>query len=100
VILLSTSRRVCPHTQRGAVGAVSVLANSRHVAEVFGREHRNVLQAIDRIDCSEEFNRHNFLPIEYQDSRGRLQRAVDMTKDGFTFLVMGFTGSTAARFKP
>ncbi|MFD2676968.1 Rha family transcriptional regulator [Camelimonas lactis] len=76
------------------------MGNPASAAEVFGRQHKNVLQAIDGLDCSDEFNRHNFLPIEYQDSRGRLQRAVDMTKDGFTFLVMGFTGSTAARFKP
>jgi len=76
---------------------LAVLANSRHVAEVFGREHRNVLQAIDRIDCSEEFNALNFKRVEYLDAKGETRRAYDMTKDGFTFLVMGFTGATAAR---
>jgi len=40
---------------------------------------------------------HNFVVSEYIDPTGRKLRSFDMTKDGFTFLVMGFTGSTAAR---
>lgn len=67
------------------------------MAEVFGKRHDNVLATIQTVDCSEEFNLLNFKEIEYLDSRGRLQRSFDMTKDGFTFLVMGFTGSTAGR---
>lgn len=100
MILLSTSRRVCPHTQRGAVGAVSVLANSRHVAELFGKRHDSVLRSIYDLDCSDDFRSHNFVEtceIKEIDTSRRQARSFDMTKDGFTFLVMGFTGSTAAR---
>lgn len=76
-----------------------VFANSRDVAAFFGKLHKNVLQAIDNLECSEEFARLNFQPSEYIDATGRTVRSVNMTKDGFTFLVMGFTGKEAARFK-
>jgi len=69
------------------------------VAEVFGRAHKSVLRDIERLSCSEQFNRHNFVPITYTDSRGREQKAYEMTKDGFSFLVMGYTGAKASEFK-
>jgi Rha family phage regulatory protein len=69
------------------------------VAKGFGKSHKAVLKAFDNLECDAEFNRLNFAPIEYQDSRNRTQRAVMMTKQGFTFLVMGFTGKKAAKFK-
>lgn len=69
------------------------------VAQVFGKEHKNVLRDIHGLECSENFNRLNFEPIKYTDSRGREQDAYEMTKDGFSFLVMGYTGAKAAQFK-
>lgn len=39
-----------------------------------------------------EFNEANFGPIEYVDARGRKQRGYQITKDGFSFLVMGNIG--------
>lgn len=69
---------------------------------MFGRKHFNVLQAIDAFDCSHDFRELNFQLSEYEPGEGfrkRTYRSYDMTKDGFTFLVMGFTGSAAARFK-
>lgn len=81
------------------VASTGVMTDSRTVAKHFKRPHKTVLRALDGVDCSEEFNRHNFVPIEYVDGRGRSQREVRMTKDGFMFLVMGFTGREAARIK-
>jgi Rha family phage regulatory protein len=75
------------------------VTNSRDVAELFGRLHKDVLRSVQNMDCSLEFDQRNFTPIEYRDDRGRKQPSVNMTKDGFTFLVMGYTGSLAARFK-
>jgi Rha family phage regulatory protein len=37
------------------------------------------------------FNRLNFQPISYIDSINIEQRAYEMTKDGFSFLVMAYT---------
>ncbi len=36
---------------------------------------------------------------EYTDNTGRKLQSYEMTKDGFMFLVMGFTGKKAAAIK-
>ena len=69
------------------------------VAQVFGKEHKNVLRDIESLSCSEDFNRVNFERITYKDARNREQTAYEMTKDGFSFLVMGYTGAKAGEFK-
>lgn len=80
------------------------------VAQKFGKRHANVLQAIENIECSDAFRELNFkLVMEsmtYVDKDGidRTKQTkrighVEITKDGFTFLVMGFTGKEAAKFK-
>lgn len=77
----------------------TVWANSLIVAQTFGKRHDAVLRDIRNLDCSEKFNLHNFEEITYKDDRGRKQPAVAMTRDGFTFLVMGYRGKKAAAFK-
>ena len=69
------------------------------VAQVFGKEHNKVVRDIENLSCSSNFNAANFGVIEYTDSRGRIQKAYEMTKDGFSFLVMGSTGAKAGEFK-
>ena len=69
------------------------------VAEMFGKEHNKVCRDIENLSCSTEFNAANFGVINYTDVRGRSQKAYEMTKDGFSFLVMGYTGEKAAQFK-
>jgi Rha family phage regulatory protein len=69
------------------------------VAQVFGKEHNKVVRDIENLSCSSNFNAANFGVIEYTDSRGRIQKAYEMTKDGFSFLVMGYTGAKAGEFK-
>ena len=78
--------------------------DSLFVAEFFEKGHKNVLRDIGQITdpeagLSEEFNRLNFEPINYTDVRNRKQRAYAMTRDGFTMLVMGYTGKRAMGFK-
>ncbi|EBM0567332.1 hypothetical protein DP643_23345 [Salmonella enterica] len=75
------------------------LTTSRYVAEYFEKRHERVLDKIRSLDCSPEFTEHNFVLSEYTDSTGRKLPMYDMTKDGFVFLVMGFTGKKAAQFK-
>ena len=69
------------------------------VAKKFGKRHNNVLRAIENIDCSPEFSLRNFEQRDFIDERGKVRRMFNMTKDGFVFLVMGFTGKVAAEFK-
>lgn len=75
------------------------VTSSRLVAEYFHKRHDTVIRAIENLNCSKEFNRHNFAEITYTDSRGRKQPEYLMTKDGFTILAMGFTGAKAMQFK-
>lgn len=76
-----------------------VKTSSLKVAELFGKQHKNVLQKLESLDCSSEFNGLNFQLVEYKDSKGELRPMYEMTKDGFIFLVMGFTGEKAAQIK-
>jgi Rha family phage regulatory protein len=78
------------------------VTNSRDVAAFFGKRHYNVLWDIDALECSPEFRALNFEATTETRRAGavtRDMRSIDMTKDGFTFLVMGFTGRKAAAFK-
>lgn len=77
----------------------NVVADSRDVADYFEKAHKNVLYAIRELDCSVEFHRLNFKPFKINDLTGVSTSHYEMTKDGFTFLAMGFTGAKAARFK-
>lgn len=72
---------------------------SLNIAQVFGKQHKNVLDAIKRLDCSEEFARLNFKPGSYHDANNQSRPLYDVSRDGFFFLVMGFTGKEAARWK-
>lgn len=76
-----------------------VVTTSLQVAEKFGKLHKNVIRAIKNLDCSEAFNRLNFEPVEYTDAKGEKRIMYYITRDGFAFLVMGFTGKVAAKFK-
>lgn len=77
----------------------TLVTDSRRVAKHFKKRHDVILRAFDNLKCSPEFNRHNFEAVEEPDAKGEARRVIRMTKDGFMFLVMGFTGSEAARIK-
>lgn len=73
------------------------------VAETFGKNHAHVLRDIDGLCCSESFHKSNFgfmFSIRELPNGGRRdERYCVMTKDGFTFLAMGYTGKKAGEFK-
>lgn len=78
--------------------------NSLFVAEFFEKRHKHVLRDIEKITepksgLSKEFSRLNFQPSTYKDKTGRKLPCYEMTRDGFTMLVMGYTGAKAMRFK-
>ena len=76
-----------------------VLADSLKVAEIFNKDHKNVIREIRELDCSEEFRELNFEPTEYMSVQGHKKPCYNMTRDGFVFLVMGYRGKKAASFK-
>lgn len=73
--------------------------NSKNVADVFGKTHRDVLRDIKKLDCSEDFRARNFAQSSYISKQNKELQCFDMTRDGFAFLCMGYTGKKAAVFK-
>ena len=76
-----------------------VTTTSLKVAEFFNKRHTEVLRTIQNLECSPEFRQRNFASAEYLDKQGKPRPMIEMTKDGFTFIAMGFTGKEAAKFK-
>lgn len=76
------------------------ITTSLIVAQVFGKEHKNVLRDIESLSCSESFRVLNFEQTPYvHPQNGQTYKMYTMTKDGFSFLVMGYTGEKAGEFK-
>lgn len=75
------------------------VVTSLDVAETFGKEHKNVLRDIRELECSDDFRRLNFEQSEYMNGQNHKQPMYYMTRDGFTILVMGYTGDKAMKFK-
>lgn len=69
------------------------------VAEKFGKQHRNVLRAVRNLECSSEFRLRNFAQSSYVNAQGKSQPMYRISRDGFSFLAMGFTGKEAAQWK-
>lgn len=85
------------------VGGVLV-ADSLGVADRFGKKHKDVLEAVDKLAYeittqSAENSADYFIQDSYQDARNRTQRKYLLTRDGFSLLVMGFTGTAALHWK-
>lgn len=76
-----------------------VLTNSLLVAEKFGKEHNKVIRDIQNLSCSDEFRAANFGVSSYISLQNKELPMYVMTKDGFSFLVMGYTGVKAGMFK-
>nr|DAK31162.1 MAG TPA: KilAC domain protein [Caudoviricetes sp.] len=76
------------------------ITTSLIVAEIFGKEHNKVCRDIENLSCSESFRVANFGETPYiHPQNGQTYRMYEMTKDGFSFLVMGYTGEKAGKFK-
>lgn len=78
--------------------------DSLYVAEVFEKNHKEVLRDIRRIvdeesGLSREFAQRNFAPSSYVNKQNKKQPCYFLTRDGFSMLVMGYTGQKAMKFK-
>lgn len=74
---------------------------SLDVADTFGKEHYHVLEDIRSIQAnigSPEFT-GLFYETDYTASNGKKNPMYAMGRDGFTLLVMGYTGEKAMRYK-
>lgn len=75
------------------------VTTSLDLAAYFGKRHDDVIRKIRSLDCSLEFTARNFTVSAYDDPTGRSLPCYLLTRDGFFFVAMGFTGRRAAEFK-
>lgn len=75
-----------------------IFANSLQIAEVFEKNHSHILRAIDNLP-NDEFKSLNFKYDNYFDKKGEQRKCYNLTRDGFSLLVMGFTGQKAYKWK-
>lgn len=77
------------------------VVSSLDVAETFGKEHYHVLEDIRVIQ--EKISTPEFSGLFYEEtyiaSNGKKNPMYFMNRDGFTLLVMGYTGEKAMQFK-
>jgi len=85
-------------SRRNATDGVA-LVNSRDVAEAFEKRPSEVNRAINDFEIGAELHRSWFREARVLDAYGREQPSFDMTRQGFTLLVMGWTGERAMAFK-
>lgn len=78
-----------------------LVVGSREVASNFQKNHRDVLESIrNLIDGVAEKSADLFIEAEYQHSQNmQWYREYLLTRDGFSLLVMGFTGQKALEWK-
>ena len=81
------------HESSYAISAGKQWTTSLNIAEVFGKEHRHILDKIENLECSQQFAETNFRLGQYADKNNQMRKMYDITRDGFTFLAMGFIGS-------
>lgn len=75
------------------------VVTSKEVADTFGKIHRDVMRSITNLECSQEFRVRNFAQSSYVSNQNKVLDCFTMTRDGFAFLCMGFTGPEAAKWK-
>ena len=90
------------------------VTTSRIVAEHFEKQHQHVMRDIreiidspdldsefsqSKIGLAKDFSELNFELVDYVDLQGKPRPEYLITKDGFTLLVMGYTGAKAMQFK-
>lgn len=72
---------------------------SLDVAKHFRKRHDDVLKRIRTLECSPEFTLRNFAECSRPGANSKPEPFFRMSRDGFTFLCMGFTGKEAAQWK-
>ena len=78
------------------------LTTSLKVAEYFGKRHNDVLRAISASNQAlRNFagSKKAFIKSSYKDETGKSNPMYLLNRDGFMFVVMGFTGKKAAELK-
>lgn len=86
-----------------AIALDGMKTTSLIVAEAFGKRHDNLISAIESLDVPRDYHLLNFKESIRRVSSGkgavRKFKTYEITRDGFSLLVMGFTGKKAMGWK-
>lgn len=75
------------------------VVSSREVANNFGKKHKHVLESIENIKAENSAVTKMFIESSYKAGTGKNYKEYLLTRDGFSLLVMGFTGAKALEWK-
>lgn len=79
------------------------VTTSLMVADAFGKHHKNVIQAIENLLAKDNELKNELVAMfhkgNYVDVKGEKRPMYYMNRDGFSLLVMGFTGKKALEWK-
>lgn len=76
-----------------------LLVTSREIAENFKKQHKNVIQSIENIKAENSALTKMFVENSYIAGTGKSYKEYLITRDGFTLLIMSFTGTEALNWK-
>lgn len=70
------------------------------IADKFGKEHRQILDAVRRIQRDvPDFGRANICASSYTSEQNKKLKCFELTKDGYMMVAMGLTGKKATLWK-
>jgi Rha family phage regulatory protein len=75
-----------------------LVVTSRQIAEDFEKEHKHVLDSIRNLVAENPAVKNMIIESSYEN-RGKQYPEYLLTRDGFSLLVMGFTGAKALEWK-
>lgn len=74
--------------------------SSLQVATNFGKRHCDVLESIENLKTENSVLKNMFIESTYKvEGNNKTYKCYDITRDGFSLLVMGFTGKKALEWK-
>ena len=79
----------------------AAVCDSLQVAEKFGKNHKYVLEKIEKLLSADSANKlaQCIRVSRYKDASGKYNKMYLLNKDGFAFLAFGFTGKEADSWK-
>ncbi len=77
------------------------ITTSLLISEKFDKPHADLLKVIRKTidEVSPEFSQGNFSESEFTTDRGRVYPCFEMTRDGFSLIIMGLKGKGAMSWK-
>lgn len=78
----------------------TMTVTSKQISENFGKVHRQVMRDIRELSAKlGDLGESNFVLSSYTSEQNKVLPCYNITRDGFSLLVMGFTGDEALTWK-